>query len=82
MANLVCSSCYWCFYSNMRSMGLARIPNRPSLNRVNLGDYNYVNMCGAGVTAYVVDSDTHVGHKQFEGRAKWGITISPDGKKC
>lgn len=58
--------------------GLARISHRPSLSLGTFSKYVYDDEGGEGVTAYVVDTGVFIGHKQFEGRAKWGATMPSD----
>lgn len=37
--------------------------------------YRYPSSAGEGVTVYIIDTGIDVKHEEFEGRAKWGITI-------
>jgi cerevisin len=55
--------------------GLSRISHRESLTFRNFNRYLYDGHGGEGVTAYVVDTGINVNHVDFEGRAKWGITV-------
>lgn len=55
--------------------GLARISHR---SKKNLSLYKYPSSAGAGVDVYVIDTGINVSHPDFEGRAKWGITIPLD----
>jgi cerevisin len=55
--------------------GLARVSQRDKLS----GDsytYNYNENAGEGVNVYVIDTGININHKDFEGRAVWGKTIS------
>ncbi|KAK5099175.1 proteinase B [Lithohypha guttulata] len=58
--------------------GLARVSHRQGLTFSTFNKYLYSADGGEGVTAYVVDTGTNVGHVDFEGRASWGKTI-PSG---
>jgi cerevisin len=58
--------------------GLARIAHRPPLSFGTFNKYSYDSVAGEGVTVYIVDTGININHTDFEGRAKWGITI-PDG---
>jgi cerevisin len=40
-----------------------------------LSKYHYPQSAGKGVDVYVVDTGINVAHADFEGRAKWGMTI-------
>jgi len=37
--------------------------------------YIYPNSAGSGIDVYVIDTGINVDHHDFDGRAKWGITI-------
>lgn len=59
--------------------GLDRVDQRKS--RLN-GVYSYVRT-GAGVTAYVVDSGIRYSHREFGGRAVFGVDLlGGDGSDC
>jgi serine protease len=58
-----------CTPENGATWGLDRICKR----ELDLDEnYNYPNVAGAGVTAYVIDTGINVKHKEFQGRAVWG----------
>ncbi|EEB09573.1 serine protease Psp3 [Schizosaccharomyces japonicus yFS275] len=59
--------------------GLARISHKEKLNLVTFTRYQYDESAGEGVTAYVVDTGINTEHRDFGGRAVWGITI-PTGE--
>jgi len=54
------------------SWNLARVSSR---SRPLGRNYFYDSSAGEGVVVYVVDTGINIKHKDFEGRAKWGITI-------
>ncbi|KAJ3307577.1 serine protease [Blyttiomyces sp. JEL0837] len=55
--------------------GLARIAH---VNKPVTTDYVYGTYDGQDVKVYIIDTGVNCNHTDFEGRAKWGITI-PDG---
>jgi len=55
--------------------GLARISHRKSLTFGTFNKYLYDNQGGEGVTVYIIDTGINTEHKDFEGRAFWGITV-------
>jgi len=58
--------------------GLARVSHRAPLSFGTFNKYSYDSTAGEGVTVYIVDTGISIHHVDFEGRARWGITI-PDG---
>ncbi|KAI8842935.1 peptidase S8/S53 domain-containing protein [Chytridium lagenaria] len=56
--------------------GLARISHKalPKTPETQ-SEYVYREGAGEGVVVYVIDTGVFVGHKDFEGRASWGITV-------
>lgn len=52
--------------------GLDRI-SQPSLPLNNM--YTYPDSAGAGVDVYVIDTGVRIDHVEFQGRARWGITV-------
>lgn len=66
--------------------GLQRITQTAALSNQNAAGtsftYTYNDAAGAGVDVYVVDTGILTTHKEFGGRAKWGISYvgtSTDG---
>ncbi|KAJ3014536.1 serine protease [Thoreauomyces humboldtii] len=57
--------------------GLTRISHR---QRTDQGVYVYPVDGGNGVDIYVLDSGCYTAHPDFEGRARFGATFSPDGE--
>ncbi|KAJ3217363.1 serine protease [Dinochytrium kinnereticum] len=56
--------------------GLARISHKDlPKDAEKQSEYIFKEDVGEGVTAYVIDTGVYVAHSDFEGRAKWGITI-------
>jgi cerevisin len=55
--------------------GLARISHRKRLSLSTFTKYEYVASGGEGVNAYIIDTGIYVDHKDFQGRAHWGVTI-------
>ena len=55
--------------------GLARISHREPIGLGNFNKYQFDDNAGSGVDAYVIDTGINIHHVDFEGRAKWGITI-------
>jgi cerevisin len=55
--------------------GLARVSQRDKLSGSPY-TYNYNENAGEGVNVYVIDTGININHKDFEGRAVWGKTIS------
>lgn len=63
------------------SQGLHRISHRNKITPTESYEYVYTEGPGKGAMIYVIDTGIFIGHKDFGGRAKWGITIpkgSPD----
>ncbi|GBB88845.1 hypothetical protein RclHR1_15460005 [Rhizophagus clarus] len=58
--------------------GLARISHRSRLSFGTFNKYLYDEQGGEGVTVYIIDTGVNIRHADFEGRAKWGITV-PQG---
>lgn len=56
--------------------GLCRLSNK-YLPRI-FKRYTYPMTAGKGVDAYIIDTGINVGHMDFDGRAKWGITVPED----
>lgn len=55
--------------------GLSRISKQKRQARFSANSYTYPKNSGLGVDVYVVDTGIYVKHSEFEGRARWGITI-------
>ncbi|KAL1922301.1 uncharacterized protein VTP21DRAFT_9840 [Calcarisporiella thermophila] len=56
--------------------GLSRISHRPTLTFRTYNKYIYdSNAAGENITVYVIDTGVNVNHVDFEGRARWGVTI-------
>ncbi|KAJ3406014.1 serine protease, partial [Chytridiales sp. JEL 0842] len=57
--------------------GLSRISHieNPALDPETESEYIYDPASGTSVTVYVIDTGINIAHNDFEGRAKWGITI-------
>jgi len=55
--------------------GLARISHRKKLGFGTFREYIYDGHGGEGVDAYVIDTGINVHHVEFQGRAKWGMTV-------
>ncbi|KAK2463051.1 hypothetical protein APHAL10511_004706 [Amanita phalloides] len=58
--------------------GLARISHRPRLAFSTFNKYLYDSIDGEGVDVYVIDTGINTKHVEFEGRAKWGVTVPQD----
>ena len=58
--------------------GLQRVSQHPSLSDDAAFQFTYPQSAGAGVNVYVIDTGIRISHKDFQGRAHWGITV-PDG---
>ncbi|KAI9493513.1 serine protease [Zychaea mexicana] len=58
--------------------GLARISHRDELNLRSFNKYPYEANGGQDIKVFVIDTGINVLHNDFNGRAKWGVTI-PDG---
>ena len=56
--------------------GLCRLSNR-YLPRI-FKRFTYPISAGSKVQVYVIDTGINTGHTEFEGRAKWGITVPDD----
>lgn len=63
-----------CLTQKNAPWGLSRVSNR-DLPEVNGGSYTYPASAGTGVNVYIIDTGIFVDHEEFEGRAKWGVTI-------
>lgn len=55
--------------------GLSRISKQRRQARFSANSYTYPKNAGLGVDVYVIDTGIYVKHTEFEGRARWGITI-------
>uniref|UniRef100_A0A1D1XW70 Subtilisin-like protease CPC735_031240 n=1 Tax=Anthurium amnicola TaxID=1678845 RepID=A0A1D1XW70_9ARAE len=60
---------------NNAPWGLARISHRDGLTFGTYNKYLYDNDGGEGVTVYIIDTGINIKHKDFGGRAIWGITV-------
>lgn len=58
---------------------LARLSQRESLRGHQFEYFYDEEACGQGVNAYVIDSGIRIDHPQFEGRARNGIDLTPEG---
>lgn len=66
-----------CLVQKNAPWGLERLSHR-MLPKTYSGEFHYPDSSGAGVDVYVIDTGIYVDHEEFEGRARWGITI-PQG---
>ncbi|KAL4245065.1 Alkaline protease 1 [Abortiporus biennis] len=55
--------------------GLARVSHRSKLTFGTFTKFLYEDKGGEGVDVYVIDTGINVEHKEFEGRAHWGLTV-------
>ena len=60
--------------------GLARISHKEPLSFRTFNKYIFDEHAGEGVDVYVVDSGVNTAHNDFEGRARWGVNLSGDGR--
>lgn len=60
---------------NNAPWGLCRISKQKKQTRQTTRSYIYPRNAGQGVDVYVIDTGIYTKHAEFEGRAKWGITI-------
>ncbi|KAG5519104.1 hypothetical protein PMAC_002191 [Pneumocystis sp. 'macacae'] len=58
--------------------GLARVSHKHMLNFSTFNEYDFDDCSGRGVTVYIIDTGINIEHDDFNGRAKWGITIPFD----
>lgn len=63
-----------CLTQKNAPWGLSRVSSR-NLPEVQGGVYTYPSSAGTGVSVYIIDTGIFVDHQEFEGRAKWGVTI-------
>jgi cerevisin len=59
--------------------GLARVSQRPKLGPAPYS-YKYDENAGEGVNIYIFDTGININHKDFGGRASWGVTYAPVSK--
>ncbi|KAI8995842.1 peptidase S8/S53 domain-containing protein [Gaertneriomyces semiglobifer] len=57
---------------------LARLSHRLHLHLNHTHSYVYPTHAGDSIVAYVVDTGVNIRHAEFDGRAKWGVTV-PEG---
>ncbi|CAG8627065.1 10645_t:CDS:2, partial [Paraglomus occultum] len=55
--------------------GLARVSHRDRLQWDTYNRYLYDQTAGEGITAYVIDTGIYINNTDFDGRARWGVTI-------
>jgi cerevisin len=54
--------------------GLSRVSSKKKLDGANT-KYSYISSAGKDVDVYVIDTGININHVDFQGRAKWGVTI-------
>lgn len=55
--------------------GLGRISSAGPVFTGDSSTYVYPKSAGVNVDVYVIDTGINITHKEFEGRARWGVTI-------